>query len=143
MKSIYICKAFLLLFFHEECLPNSPLRTSPSRKLFCGYITAVTTKYSSECLFTAVCLAPNENSKKTCNWARRVSHPSSRSPLGSSGRHFTNCEALVAGRVGGEGLLQETLETNLIPKTCKMTASLCMAEVDLILSHGTLFNHGP
>lgn len=47
-----------------------------------------------------------------------------------------------AGGVGGT-LLQETLETNLIPKTCKMTASRCTAEVDLTLKHDTLFNHGP
>jgi len=46
--------------------------------------------------------------------------------------------------VGGRyALLHETLETNLIPKTCAMTASRCTAEVELTLTHDTRFNHGP
>lgn len=44
---------------------------------------------------------------------------------------------------GGVTLVQETLETNLIPKTCKMTARRHTAELDLTLNHDTLFNHGP
>lgn len=54
---------------------------------------------------------------------------------------LTKCKGLVA-EAGGT-LLQETQETNLIPKTCKMTACRCTVEVDLTLNHDALFNHGP
>lgn len=145
MKCI-ICTVFFIMSHGCLIVCPPPKKNKNIKKLFCSYIMVVNNaKDALECLLTAVCLYTIEDSKKTCNWEYHVSRPSS--PLGSSWKHLTNCKDLVAGSVCmcvlGGALLQETLETNLIPKTCKMTASRCTAEVDLTLNHDTLFNHGP